>query len=133
MNKGDFSKGFYLIVFVVAVIFLIVGFYFLPSSRYDTFLGTGNSMEPTLFDGNELTVDPKREPEQGDIIVFSCQTCPSISSDEILTKRLYDIDKNGCYWVLGDNQSNSFDSRDMGWLCYDDIKLYGVVIDIKKQ
>ncbi|MEA1926131.1 MAG: S24 family peptidase [Patescibacteria group bacterium] len=84
MREGELSKGFYLVVFIIAVTFLVVGFYFLPSDRYDVFLGTGNSMEPTLSDGDELTVDPKQEPKPGDIIVFSCLTCPNVSSDEIL-------------------------------------------------
>lgn len=129
-RNAEFSKSFYFILFIIAVVTLIIGFSFLPSHNYKTFIGTGDSMEPTLSDGDELLVDPKAIPELGDIVVFSCFSCDGISPEEILTKRLIEIDQQGCYWLTGDNKKNSFDSRDTRWLCEDDLEVFGVVVGI---
>ena len=131
MKEGkEFSKDFYFSLVIIAAVTLIIGFSFLPSTRFDTFIGTGDSMKPALLDGDELLVDPKRTPRSGDIVVFSCLSCDDLSEDEILTKRLIDVDGNGCYWLLGDNQATSLDSRSLGWLCEDEIDVFGVVVKV---
>lgn len=131
MKRKVFSKTFYFFIFFIAIVFLVIVFVFDPSGRFATFIGSGSSMEPTLFDGDELVVDTKREVVENDIIVFDCLSCPWI--DEALTKRVQKIDEHGCFWVVGDNPSSSFDSKDFGWLCEDDIGLIGVVSEIKRK
>jgi hypothetical protein len=52
------------------------------------------------------------------------------SGEMILTKRLTKINGD-CFWVEGDNQDNSYDSNDFGWVCKNkDIRINGVVTAI---
>ncbi|GEM_PF-1633514 len=93
------------------------------------FVGKGASMEPTILDGEEIVTDPNQKPEINDIIVFKCEKCKIGQDDiDILTKRLLKINKEGCYWVEGDNKVKSYDSRDFDWLCQADIEFLGTVI-----
>lgn len=133
MKREGTSKEFYITLIIIAIIFLIIGFYFLPQNRYIEFIGNGSSMEPTFYDGDVLIVDPKRTPNEMDMIVFSCHTCKHISEEEILTKRIYEVDAKGCFWLLGDNQLKSHDSTEFGWLCEEDLQVYGVVVGTKKE
>ncbi len=107
----------------------------LAEDRMEYFVGEGRSMEPTFYDGDELKVDPAKEPTEGDVIVFRCKSCDIEENTEgIMTKRLRLINKENCYWVEGDNPEVSLDSRDkkIGWLCPQDIELFGVVIEVEK-
>lgn len=93
----------------------------------------GVSMEPTLKDGQMVTYDTSLRPKQGDIVVFSCYTekCKSMKPSKnylgyTLIKRVYAMHDN-CYDVRGDNTESSDDSRWLGELCGDQIKIHGVV------
>ena len=65
----------------------------------------GPSMEPTLYEGDALLVDDKAEPEPG-IWVIELDGRP-------LVKRITNAPESG-YWVQGDNQAGSRDSRHFG-------------------
>lgn len=103
-------------------------------SRWKT-VAYGPSMYPTIQSGQEFELDSYLAPEVNDIISFSCfQRCiegdTAPNGEKILTKRLLKIN-GSCYWVEGDNKSDSYDSREFGWICKgDDIRLNGVVTAI---
>jgi phage repressor protein C with HTH and peptisase S24 domain len=128
--QDGYSKGFYFVIFIVLAFFIYLAFIILPDRTRSVFVGEGSSMEPTLEDGAEIVVSSNRTPEVGEIIVFKCNDKCKDFPGEIFTKRLSSIDEKGCYWVLGDNEEVSYDSRAFGKLCADDLELYGVVIDI---
>lgn len=127
-NPG-FSKSFIVVVAMIAFVFVLLYFKYVPSGRYETFVGVGKSMYPTFTEGQEIIVDTKASPLQGDAIVFDCLQCQDLPNGETLTKRVYQINNAGCYWLMGDNQEVSYDSRVTGWLCPDEhIRVHGVVI-----
>lgn len=104
----------------VGLIFLLLCFIYALSSIVSI---SGKSMEPTYQDGDKVFTEVYSEPEIGDVIVFDCLSkCSRNGDDRILVKRLTNIDENGCYWVRGDNTDDSFDSRNFGYLCGDDIQ-----------
>jgi len=77
----------------------------------------GCSMEPTLVE-NDLICAYIESPQVGDLVVFKCKNC---GLEDNAIKRLKKIE-NGCYWVEGDNLEHSFDSRNFGYLCANDLE-----------
>ncbi|MBT3356164.1 S26 family signal peptidase [bacterium] len=132
MQEG-FSRGFYITMLVVSIVFVYIVFTVLPDTTKTVFVGEGSLMEPTLLDGDEVVVSTGKLPREGDIIVFKCKDKCVEFPGEIMTKRLDTINENGCYWVLGDNSDVSYDSRTFGELCPKDLELYGVVVDVKRK
>ena len=105
-----------LIAFVMAIgVRSAVRLYAIPSS----------SMAPTLNAGDHIVVTPYRAalPKRGDVIVFHSP----LNADELLVKRIAGVPGDlveareghlivpaDCYFVLGDNTYNSYDSRYWG-------------------
>jgi nickel-type superoxide dismutase maturation protease len=73
----------------------------------------GDSMTPTLAENDLILVIRTKQYRVGDVVGF-------VFNKNILVKRISEI-KNSQYYVLGDNQKNSLDSRKLGWLNNDQI------------
>lgn len=111
-----------IIFFLIIVIALLV-----LSSRYDIQTVSGNSMNPTLKDGDIILVDLNKTPEDGDILTIDAYKSSNWDQDSnYIIKRYYaDYSTNG-YYVMGDNSEVSYDSRYVGE--FDKDSLNGVVV-----
>lgn len=73
----------------------------------------GHSMEPLIKNGEKVLVSNCpywfKNPQINDIVAFKDK------SDKILVKRIAEI-KNGKYFVRGDNNNDSLDSRNFGYI-----------------
>ncbi len=76
------------------------------------FLIEGDSMLPTLKDGDAILIDADAKIAVGDIILTKHPFKKSVK----LVKRLSEIDQNGNYFLVGDNPPESTDSRTFGAL-----------------
>ena len=72
----------------------------------------GDSMLPTLKDGDAVMIIPTKSIERGDVVLADH---PYKSSVKIL-KRVSGIDREGRYSLTGDNPAESTDSRTFGSL-----------------
>jgi nickel-type superoxide dismutase maturation protease len=72
----------------------------------------GDSMLPNLKDGDGILIDSDAKISIGDIILAKHPFKKSV----IILKRLTEIDQNGHYFLVGDNPSESSDSRTFGAL-----------------
>lgn len=70
----------------------------------------GNSMLPDLKNGDGILIDPDAKIAEGDIVLAKHPFKKSV----IILKRLAEIDQNGNYFLIGDNRSESTDSRTFG-------------------
>jgi signal peptidase I len=80
-------------------------------------------MTPTLVKGDVILISKLaydifgidyKSPEPSNIITFEY-------NDELLIKRVKDVSSEGNVFVLGDNADNSVDSRDFGYIDYDNV------------
>lgn len=73
----------------------------------------GRSMYPTLKEGDKLWSVRSYlcDIQVGDIVVAKPYKC----DDRLVIKRVYRID-GMMYYLLGDNPSESYDSRNYGWV-----------------
>ena len=92
----------------------------------------GRSMEPTIMDGDWVFSSSIKQPKVGEVFLFYCRTSRCDTAGGMsLTKRLIDVDQNGCIFVQGDNvDALSYDSRDYGRLCPGEFEYHAVVISI---
>ncbi len=79
---------------------------------------SGNSMMPALETGDILIYTRWGSKDEGDIIIFQSETY-----NRLLIKRIEKVE-NEQYYVLGDNLSNSEDSRNplIGWVPEEKVK-----------
>jgi hypothetical protein len=111
---------------------------FLNDIKYDfehieTYQVDGHSMEHLGFDDGKLVdVLPASDFNVGDVIAFECNR---VECDGAYIKEIAGKMNNSCYWVEGrkdiwkedGKRKQSLDSRTTyGWLCDDDIEIYGV-------
>jgi nickel-type superoxide dismutase maturation protease len=74
------------------------------------FLVEGDSMLPVLKDGDAVLINPKEKIAEGDIVLANH---PYKKSVKIL-KRIKNFTENGDLFLVGDNESESSDSRAFG-------------------
>ena len=83
------------------------------------YLISGESMSPTLKPGQNILVNRLTyvfaKPKVGDIIALK-----DLGSKKVLIKRISKTNKDN-YFVLGDNEKQSTDSRVFGWIKKKDI------------
>lgn len=118
-------------VMVFVFVFIFINFYSDNTSVIAKNENTieGRSMEPTLVDGQKVNLDIYKELTIGDVIIFKCfSKCDRDGVEIVLVKRLIEINEQGCYWIEGDNKNHSYDSRNYGWLCSEDVFIGGVVM-----
>lgn len=88
-----------------------VNLYYIPSS----------SMVPALHPGDLILVDTwaylQKPIRIGDIVTFSPRTFPTTEKQKTMVKRVAQISETGdSYFLLGDNDINSSDSRSFGYI-----------------
>ncbi len=86
------------------------------------FLVEGDSMSPTLNDGDVVLIDPRGIAAKGDLVLAKH---PYKSSVNIL-KRVTDVEPTGDLILTGDNPGASTDSRTFGAVAKD--ALIGIVV-----
>lgn len=138
-------KRLVLIILLVAITSFIGYVVYLNSTaRYDvvaqttrTECGTGLSMYPTIKDNQCTVQDITKTPQAGNIVAFVCsERCKHLDGTKStvgLVKRLIKIRADGAWWVQGDNQPDSWDSIDYGWILPSERSNVGVVTEIIKQ
>ena len=98
-----------LILFVLAIVLFVVKRYFFGIVKVD-----GDSMYPTLKDGEYVVMKITDDVEVGDIIILHVDYEYGMTSEYII-KRVAEIAADGSVYVLGDNAEHSFDSRQCGY------------------
>ena len=79
---------------------------------------TGNSMAPVVRDGDVVLYDPLAVASVGDIVLVSHPYMHSVR----LLKRVREIDADGKLFLVGDNETESTDSRTLGWFSPSDMR-----------
>ncbi len=110
------------------VITIIIGVIFILNLNFGIIIVSGNSMHPTLEDGNILIYKKNVDKYYvNDIAIFSDHTGEINKGNEIV-KRITNLDDD-LVFLEGDNKENSLDSNSFGWVSEDDI--LGVVLFYK--
>lgn len=97
------------------------GFYdflLVPLGRRYKYICDGKSMNPTLYDGESVLVDPNAEIKAGDIVIAK----HPIEQVTKVAKRVKSINERGHYFLIGDNLEDSEDSRHYGAVTREYIK-----------
>lgn len=97
--------------------------------EFELLVVTGDSMYPTLKDGEIVLLHKTQDVQVDDIIIVTDSTI----SDKTIIKRVLSVTKIGGqkrYWIEGDNKEVSYDSRKFGYIKQDVIE--GKIIRWKK-
>lgn len=97
-------------------IFVIISIYIV--NLYDIFVIDGDSMAPTLKDGDVVIIKRTKEIQDSDIVVIETEGVYSDIGYKYIIKRYNESKSNKGMYVVGDNEKNSIDSRDFGEIPY---------------
>lgn len=86
-------------------------------SKYKLFRVEGDSMFPSLKNGNFVLINPAFEPKIGDIVLAAHPFKKSVK----IIKRIKEINADNRYFLIGDNPKESTDSRSFGTIAKKDI------------
>jgi len=109
-----------LLTFICLLVIICIGLALIWKYKWEVIVVKGESMSPTLHDGDLVLIDKKPKLYRlGDV----CVLVPPDEVDKIVIKRITKVKPmDGLYWFLGDNRSNSYDSRDYGWVNEENIE-----------
>ena len=118
-----FTKDFFKYLFIVIGWLLVV----MILTTFAITTTDGNSMYPTLKDGDTLLINTTVEPKDGDIIILDTADMEGWENkSKQIVKRYYEEYSTDGYYVIGDNSERSYDSRMTGE--FDKERLLGVVV-----
>lgn len=115
------------LVVILVLQLMLIALVLILGDRWEIIVVRGDSMLPTLHDGDFVLIDKKPKAySMGDI----CVLIPPDDANKIVIKRITKIMgldiHNGKsitnFWFLGDNRNNSYDSRDYGWVNIENIE-----------
>ncbi|HQU82141.1 MAG TPA: nickel-type superoxide dismutase maturation protease [Pyrinomonadaceae bacterium] len=86
-------------------------------SNYKLFRVEGDSMFPNLKNGEFVLINPDFEPKIGDIVLAAHPFKKSVK----IIKRITEINAENRYFLIGDNPTESTDSRSFGTILRKDI------------
>ena len=118
-----FTKDFFKYLFIVIGVLLVA----MILATFAISSTDGNSMYPTLKDGDTLLINTTVEPKDGDIVILDTKDMEGWKkSTTQIVKRYYAKYSTDGYYVMGDNSEHSYDSRQVGE--FDKECLFGVVV-----
>lgn len=99
----------FIICLVVIITILVV--------KFEIIIACGESMYPTIKDGDFLLVYKSKKVELNKVYVLDLKLT-HINYEQIVVKRVVDISSvdNGFLWLEGDNPPKSYDSRSYGYV-----------------
>ena len=85
----------------------------------------GVSMSPTISHGDYVIVDMRGKPKDLDVVIIDISSISGLENDLFIKRYYEDYSTDGLY-IIGDNVSNSYDSRLIGEVPKECLK--GVVV-----
>ncbi len=109
-----------LLTFICLLVIICIMLVLIWKYKWEVIVVKGKSMSPTLHDGDLVLIDKKPKAHNiGDI----CVLVPPDETNKLVIKRITKVKPmDRLYWFLGDNRSNSHDSRDFGWVSEENIE-----------